>query len=89
MARTIEDEDTPEIVAFREQGLAFLEEHYDAILNGLKPIDRARHRLVEAQNDLGDLLRRTNDYTLDEFTAFYTAGGVTAEDWAAFRRRLR
>jgi hypothetical protein len=51
------------------------------ILKALKRVDRARGKLIEAQNNLAMVVTEANDITRKGFAAFYKGGGVTAEDW--------
>lgn len=62
----------------------FCEFHYPQILAALGKIDRARNRLVDAQNELVHILNGLNNpYSTKRFDEFYAEGGVTARDWAA------
>ena len=61
----------------------FCVEHYPQILAALCKIDRARNRLMDAQNELVGILRGLNNpYSEKRFQEFYADGGVTARDWA-------
>jgi hypothetical protein len=57
----------------------YLEEQQ--ILKALKRIDRARQRLLDAQNNLAMVMIGADDITRGAFGAFYRGGGITAEDW--------
>jgi hypothetical protein len=51
------------------------------IWKALKCIDRARAKLIEAQNNLVMVINGADDITRGKFAGFYNGGGVTAEDW--------
>jgi hypothetical protein len=57
----------------------YLEEQQ--ILKALKGIDRARAKLIEAQNNLATVVTAASDITRETFAKFYNGGGVTAKDW--------
>jgi hypothetical protein len=57
----------------------YLEEQQ--ILIALKGIDRARTKLIKAQNNLVMVVSHANDITRKTFGEFYKGGGVTAENW--------
>ena len=62
--------------------------HFPQILEALRKIDRARQKLIDAQNNLVQILRSLdNEYTEQRFAEFYAAGGVTAADWEASYRK--
>jgi hypothetical protein len=58
------------------------------IHKALHHIDEARQDLILKQNVLGRILRKAHPFMRKQFAAFYTAGGVTADDWYYHRDRL-
>src|SRR5947209_4580861 len=60
----------------------FENEQQPTIRRLLAKIDRARTKLIEAQNNLAHYNTNVaNPTTQFFFTGFYLGGGVTAEDW--------
>jgi hypothetical protein len=57
------------------------EQNNEDIFRALCCIDEARADLMHAQNILARVLRESHPIKREEFSAFYTAGGVTSEDW--------
>jgi hypothetical protein len=47
----------------------------------LARIDKRRRKLIDAQNNLVQLLRAATPFTRQTFSAFYSGGGITAQDW--------
>lgn len=75
-------ERTPEANAEHAWFYEYHEYNYRQIWEALNKIDRARQKLIDAQNGLVVLLRNLNNpYTERRFQEFYAAGGVTAKDW--------
>lgn len=75
----------PDFIAAYEEA-EFRQQYKAAVAAALGRIDRARSKLIEAQNELTETLAGSNDYTRSMFTGFYAAGGVTARDWAQHSR---
>jgi hypothetical protein len=58
---------------------------YPKILKALRKVDRARVKLIDAQNHLVSVIGFLNNREAEmAFFNFYAAGGVTAVDWKAF-----
>jgi hypothetical protein len=70
----------PEFLRAYEEA-EFEREHRHSVESAIRCVDAARRRLIEAQNELVDTLRGTNDFTREVFAAFYCSGKVTAAEW--------
>lgn len=68
---------------YRYRRITEMYESDQRILKALKRVDRARENLIEAQNNLATVVTGADDCTRNMFVRFYSAGGVTSQDWQA------
>jgi hypothetical protein len=61
--------------------MGMIREELEGVGKALARIDKRRQKLIDAQNDLVLLLRAATPFTRQTFSAFYSGGGITAEDW--------
>lgn len=65
----------------RYRSLRSQQKEQQQIYRALARVDELRRQLIDAQNELASLLRSVTPSMRTAFAKFYTAGGVTAEEW--------